>query len=104
MASHLIPSTSAGIPGSIRWGIDHGRAFDVSGLQKYGRMLTDADNHAEALATALAWDCLWNDEAFTFIVPAELSVTRVGPKWDYMRSDERFFRVVQGGVVEVPCA
>ena len=92
---------SCGCVGSTRWGIDTGRAFDVKGIWKYGRTITNADSHAAALAMVLSWDCDWDDEAFTFIAPPLLSVYQVGPKHDYMRSEKRDFTVRQGVPVEV---
>ena len=91
-----------GCVGSMQWGIDTGRAFDVKGIWKYGRTVTNADSHADALAIVLSWDCLWNDEAFTFIAPESLTVFQVGPKHDYMRSEQRDFTVRQG--IPVECA
>jgi hypothetical protein len=95
-ASQIAAIPSAGCVGSIQWGIDTGRAFDVKGLWRYGRETTNADSHKHALEMILAWDCLWDDEAFTFIAPKTLSVYRVGPRYSYMRSDEQMFDIRQG--------
>ncbi len=84
-----------------RWGIDTGRAFDIKGIWQYGRTVTNADSHAHALELAVSWDCDWNDEAFTFIAPAVLTVYQVGPKYEYMRSHAREFQIVRGLVQEV---
>ena len=91
---------SRGCVGSVQWGIDTGRAFEVKGLWKYGRTVTNADSHAAALAIVLSYDCLWNDEAFTFIAPAVLTVWQVGPKYDYMRSEQLDFSIRQGVPME----
>jgi hypothetical protein len=92
---------SRGCVGSVRWGIDTGRAFDVKGIRQYGRTITNADSHADAMAIVLSWDCLWDEEAFTFIAPKVMTVSQVGPKHDYMRSEQRYFMVSMGVPVEV---
>ncbi len=91
---------SKGVVGSIQWGIDTGRAFDISGLWKYGRTITNADSHAQALTLVLSYDCLWDDEGFTWVAPEMLEVWQIGPR-EYMRRHGKVFRVVGGRVVEV---
>jgi hypothetical protein len=87
---------SAGCVGSMQWGIDTERAFDIKGLWQYGRTVTNADSHAHALELVLSYDCLWDDEAFTYVAPLMLEVWRVGPRWDYMRSEQEVFVIRQG--------
>jgi hypothetical protein len=87
--------------GSIRWGIDHGRAFDVEGIYRYGYNFTDCDSHAEAAELAVIHGCPWNDETFDFITPEVLTVWRIGPRHDYMRTQRIDFTVSRGQVQEV---
>lgn len=88
-----------GCVGSLQWGIDRGRAFDVEGLQRHGVTVTSADGHRSAAEFALSY-CLWDDEAFTFIAPKVLTVWQIGPR-DYMRSNVREFRIQNGVVVPI---
>lgn len=92
-----IPTTSQGIPGSMQYGMDHGRCYDVNGINKYGRLVCDADSHLEA-----AQIVLYKGETYSVWVPNDtlLTVYRVGPR-DYMRSDKQEYRVWCGEAVEV---
>ncbi len=94
---HPIPSTSAGCAGSIRWGIDHVRCFEVRAPYNltYGHTATDADDHREAAQIAL-----WRGADYCRWVPngTVLTVWRVGPKYDYMRSDKKEYRVFAGEI------
>src|SRR4051812_49072533 len=91
-----VVTVSRGVPGSLQWGMDHGRCYDVKGIYRYGRTFADCDSHQQAAQFHLIYDCAWNDETFSFIAPETLTVLKVGP-WDYMRHSRVEF-VVRAGV------
>lgn len=88
-----IPTTSDGVPGSMRYGIDHRRCYDVQGICQYGRIVCDADSHLEAAQIAL-----WKGSDYWVWVPngTLLKIYRVGPKDDYMRTDLVEYHVWNG--------
>ena len=98
--SKAVAFPSRGCVGSIQWGIDTGRAYDIKGIWRYGRELYDCDSHEHAANLHLAYDCAWDPETFTFLAPAFLSVSRVGP-FSFMRVDARTFAILRGKPVEV---